>query len=179
MIFRLVQELAARDVLVAVACRAPERLRASSTPALQVIRATNSRLAMIRTDSGLLPSSRLSSLLGALWYRPTFKLDYWRNVELPKRLSPLYALVSGLSAAESRLPTHRYLRYRQWFRAGLADYVRERMTDPQLRRSRLWNPRALTHAAEDHISGRRNCLHEIAAVLTCSAIERLLLRADA
>ena len=165
--------------LVALAFRAPEPLKGSSTPALRVIRESHSELARIRTDSGLLPASRLSSFLGSLWYRPTFKLDYWRNVELPKSLWPLYGLLSGIPATESLLPRHRYLHYRRWFRTEFADYLRERLSDPQLLRSHLWNRRVLEQLADDHISGRKNCLGEIATVLNCSAIERLLLRPDA
>jgi asparagine synthase (glutamine-hydrolysing) len=165
------------NALVALAFRAPEQLRGSSTPALRVIRNTAPELARIRTDSGLLPASTLSSFLGTLWYRPTFKLDYWRSVELPKPLSVFDAPISGLLARIPLIHEHRYLHYRRWFRKPLADYVREQLSDPQLLRSHLWNRDVLEHLAEDHISGRKNYLHEIATVLTCSAIERLLLRA--
>ena len=165
--------------LVALTFRAPPQLRRSSTPALRVIRDSCPGLARIPTDSGLLPYSRLSSLVVSPWYRATFKLDYWRNVELPKPLRPLYGLLSGLPGTEALLPRHRYLDYRKWFRSELGGHLRERTTDPQVLRSSLWNRRVLEHLAEDHISGRRNRLHEITAVLTCSAIERLLLHADA
>jgi asparagine synthase (glutamine-hydrolysing) len=164
--------------LVALAFRAPEQLRRSSTPALRVIRDNHSGLARIRTDSGLLPSSRLSSFLGSLWFRPTFKLDYWRNVGLPNFLSPLDALLSCVPAGHALLPEHRYLHYRRWFRAELADYLRERLSDSRILRSRLWNRRFLEHIAEAHISGRNNYLREIDTVLTCSAIDRLLLGSD-
>ena len=165
--------------LVALAFRAPERLKGSATPALRVIREAHSQLARIRTDSGLLPASRLSSFFGSLWYRPTFKLDYWRNVELPKSLSAFDALVSGLPTSIPLVHEHRYLHYARWFRKPLAGYVREQISDPQLMRSPLWNRRALEHLAEDHVSGHKNYLREIATVLTFSAIERLLFRADA
>jgi asparagine synthase (glutamine-hydrolysing) len=165
--------------LVMVAFRAPKQLRKSASPALQVIRDGHSQLARIRTDSGLLPSSRLSSILGALWYRPTFKIDYWRNVELPKSLWPLDIILSGLPLGASLVPRHRYLHYRRWFRSELADYLRERLTDSQVLRSHLWNAELLVHLAEDHISGRKNYLREITTVLTCSAIERLLFHATA
>jgi asparagine synthase (glutamine-hydrolysing) len=157
--------------LVALAFRAPEQLRRSPAPALRVIRDSQPALARIRTDSGLLPASNLSSFLGALWYRPTFKLDYWRNVGLPKPLSFIEGWLGGV-------PQHRYLDYRRWFRTELAECVRERITDPQLRRSALWNCDVVDELADDHISGRHNRLREIATVLTCSTIERLLLRAD-
>src|SRR5262249_40153974 len=139
----------------------------------------HAELARIRTDSGLVASSKVSSLIGWLWYRPTFKLDYWCNIELPKPLRPLYGLLSGLPEPGSLLPRHRYLHYRKWFRTELAGHLRERMSDPQVLRSSLWNRRVVEHLAEDHISGRRNHLEEIAAVLTCSAIERRLFHADA
>jgi asparagine synthase (glutamine-hydrolysing) len=161
--------------VVALAFRAPEQLRGSSAPALRVIRDGHSGLARIRTDSGLLPSSRLSSFLGSLWYRATFKLDYWRNVGLPNVLSPLDALVSGVPVSHSLLPQHRYLHYRRWFQTEVAEYLRERLSDPRILRSDLWNRHFVEHIAEGHISGRNNYLREIDAVLTCSAIDRLLL----
>jgi asparagine synthase (glutamine-hydrolysing) len=165
--------------LVGLAFRAPRHLKKSSTPALRVIRETDPELARIRTDSGLLPASRLSSFFGSLWHRPTFKLDYWRNVELPKSLSGFDALISGLLTSIPLVHEHRYLHYRRWFQKPLADYVREQLSDPQLLRSHLWNGHALEHLAEDHISGRKNYLREITTVLTCSAIERLLFHASA
>src|SRR2546425_1957788 len=135
--------------LVALAFRTPEQLTGSATPALRVIREAHSELARIQTDSGLLPVSKLSSFLGSLWYRPTFKVDYWLNVELPKSLSAFDALVSRLPASHPLVPKHRYLHYRRWFRRELADYVRERMSDPQLLRSHLWNRRVVEHLADD------------------------------
>lgn len=164
--------------IVALAFRSPERLRTSSWPAVQVIRHNHPALSRITTDTGLVPSSRSLSLLKGLWYRPTFKVDYWCNVGLPRLLSPLYPLLSRVTAGHSLLPEHRFLQYRRWFRTELADYLRERLSDPQILQSRLWNRRFLEHIAEDHISGRMNYLREIDAILTCSAIDRLLLGRD-
>ena len=154
--------------LVALAFRAPGQSRRSSTPALHVIRDSHPELARIPTDSGLVPASRFSSFLGSLWYRPTFKLDYWRNVGFPKPLSLIENWLGGA-------PQHRYLHYRRWFRTELAGYLRERLSDPHTMRSHLWNRRFLQDIAEGHVSGRNNYLREIDTVLTYSAIEHLLL----
>lgn len=165
--------------LVALAFRVPQRLRTSAWPAIQVIRRNDLALSRITTDSGLVPSSAILSMLKRPWYRATFKLDYWRTVELPGLVSPLYALLGReLPETSSLLHQHRFLRYRYWFRTKLRDYVRERLSDPQIFRSALWNRHFVQRITEDHINGRRNHLREIDAVLTCSSIERLLLNAD-
>jgi hypothetical protein len=119
----------------------------------------------------------LSSALGSLWYRSTFKLDYWRNAGLPPSLSFLDVLLAFIPASSSFFPAHRYLDYRRWFRTELAEYVRERLSDPVILRSGLWNRRFVETMAERHISGRNNYLREIDTVLTCTSIDRLLLGA--
>jgi asparagine synthase (glutamine-hydrolysing) len=164
--------------LVALAFRTPDQTKRSSGPALHVIRESRSELARIRTDSGVLPSSRLLSLLGMLWYRPTFKIDYWRNVGLPRLLRPLDASLTLLSERTPLLPEHRFLHYRRWFRKELRAYVQERLNDPHITRSQLWNQRFVEQLAKDHISGRRNYVRELDTVLTCGVIDRLLLSAD-
>jgi asparagine synthase (glutamine-hydrolysing) len=159
--------------LVGLAFRAPDALRKSSAPALHVVRNRDPRLALIPTDTGLRPASRWYGSLSPLWYRTTFRLDYWRKEGLPHWLSAFDGLISGF---DRLLGSHRYLQYRRWFRSELAGYIRERLTDSQTLQSNLWNRDFLDQLADSHITGRRNYLREINLVLTCSAIDRLLLR---
>jgi asparagine synthase (glutamine-hydrolysing) len=167
--------------VVALAFRAPERLRGSSAPAMHLIRQSLSGLDRIPTDQGLVPGSWLSSLVRSFWYRTAFKLDYRCNDGMPHWLSSFdsYLLDSSLSRLDARrwlLGSHRYLHYRRWFRSNLAGYLRERLTDSRIRQSHLWNPAFLEQLAKDHTNGRKNYVREINAVLTLEAIDRLLFR---
>jgi asparagine synthase (glutamine-hydrolysing) len=127
---------------------------------------------VIPTDQGMIPAPRWYSSLARLWYRTSFRLDYWRKEGLPHWLSSFDLPISGLDRV---LGSHRFLLYRSWFRNELAGYVRERLTDSQTLQTHLWNPNFLNKLAESHIRGRRNYLREINLVLTCAAIDRRLL----
>jgi asparagine synthase (glutamine-hydrolysing) len=164
--------------IVTLAFRSSMRLKTSSWPAMQVIRHNAPALSRIITDTGLVPSSPALSLITRPWYRATFKVDYWRTVELPRLLSPIYPLLSRVPIDHSALPEHRFLHYRRWFRFELAEYVREQLNDPRVLNNPLWNRRFIEHMAENHISGRANHLREIDMVLTCAAVDRLLLGGD-
>jgi asparagine synthase (glutamine-hydrolysing) len=163
--------------LVALAFRTPEEMRRSSSPAVRLIRQNLSGLDRIPTDRGLVPASPLSSVLGSLWSRVSFKLDYWCEDGMPHWLSFLDDYESRLGTGRSWLGAHRYLHYRRWFRGELAEYLRERLTDSQTRRRHLWNTAFLEDLGRSHIVGRKNYVREINAVLTLEAIDRLLLTA--
>jgi hypothetical protein len=75
-------------------------------------------------------------------------------------------------------PEHRFVHYRVSFRTELAAYLQERLNDPHITRSHLWNQRFVEQLAKDPISGCRNYIREINAVLTYGVIDRLLLSAD-
>lgn len=157
--------------LVRLAYRAPRSLRHSPKPALDAIRRSATGLELIPTDMGVIPASPLRSL-AAMWYRGSFKLDYWRKDALPTRLLPIDALLSRLDRV---LSSHRYLLYRQWFKNELAAYIRDELADRHVSDS-LWNRGFVHELANAHIRGRANYLREINLVLTISAIERSLLR---
>jgi len=70
----------------------------------------------------------------------------------------------------------KYLPYRRWFQRELASYVTDVVTDPQTARLPYWNAGVLSSIASDHIAGRRNYVREINALVTLSAVDRLLLR---
>src|SRR5262249_60566844 len=73
--------------LVALAFLAPEELRQSPAPALQLIRRDHRGLDQISTDQGLVPASKMSSFVRSLWYQTTFKVDYRFNDGMPHWLS--------------------------------------------------------------------------------------------
>ena len=162
--------------LVALAYQAPAALRRSSQPALNVIRQSQTGLDQIPTDAGLLPASRLSSLLRRPWYRMSFKLDYWYSEGLPHWLSSFDSHLTRFDPGHRLLGAHKYLHYRRWFREELSGYLRERLTDAATRRRHPWSRAFLERLAEDHINGRKNYVHEIDAVLTLDAVDRLILQ---
>jgi len=160
--------------IVALAFRAPENARRSSKAALRAIRRNNSALSSIRTDAGLVPASRLLSILNYFWCRASFKLDYWYGDGMPHWLSVLDTRLRRLGLRSWQPGLHKYLHYRKWFREELAGYVRERFTDTLINRNQLWNRTFLDQVVSDHTNGRRNYVREINSVLTLEAIERLL-----
>jgi asparagine synthase (glutamine-hydrolysing) len=159
--------------LVALAFRTPATLRESAEASLHVVRTGDRRLSAIPTDTGLLATSRVYSALAHTWHRGVFKLDYWRKEALPGWLS---VYDKPLSSLDRLLGSHRYLLYRSWFRSELAGYIKDQLMDRRVSQSGLWNREVLERLADYHIEGRRNCVRELDVVLTCAAIERLLLR---
>jgi len=121
-------------------------------------------------------TSGLLAVLGRLVSKVTFKLDYVSNEGLPHKLSPLEPALRRLASAGRLIGHHKYLHYREWFREDLASYVKNVLTDGQARQNPFWNASLLNRMAADHISGRKNYVQEISAVLTLEAVERLLFR---
>jgi len=165
--------------IVALAFRAPTLSRRSPDAALRLIGTRHPALGSIPTDRGLVTGGHgLAHLLRRLWSDVTFKLDYLHTEGLPRSLSAADPLIACLSKV-GVLGLHKYLPFRHWFRQELAGHVRDVLTDPATLRLPYWNRDRLGSIATDHISGRRNYVREINAVLTLEAVDRLLLRASA
>jgi asparagine synthase (glutamine-hydrolysing) len=162
--------------IVALAFRAPDHARRSSSASLRVISQSHPRLSRIRTDAGLLPASKLSSLVRYPWHRASFKLDYWCGEGMPHWLSGLLGRLAPLGLHVWSPGRHSFLHYGRWFRKELAGYLNERLTDRATSRNRLWNPAFLATLPLRHAEGRGNYVREIDAVLTLEAIDRLLVR---
>lgn len=160
--------------LVALAYRAPAGLRTSSLPALHLLEQNDPAIAAIPTDMGWGGSRGLGMLWRRLLSKATFKLDYLSNEGLPHSLSPLDDVLNWLNSRKMLFGHHKYLRYRSWMRKELAQYLRDSLAAcdsvPFL------NAGFVRGLAEQHITGRRNYICEINAVLTLSAVERTLLR---
>ena len=161
--------------LVALVYRAPASLRRSPLPASRLVRSNNVILSRIPTDRGLTGGNIglmcfVSRLLGEI----TFKIDYYNTEGLPKRLTPFDSILRRASRRLGILGLHKYLPYRHWFRKELANYIRDTISEAQAKPMSFWNPRFLKTLAADHISGRRNYVREINAILTLWSVERLL-----
>ena len=162
--------------VVALAFQAPEALRRSPLVALQLVKNNNPALSEIPTDRGYGWETRgLTYAARRLFCEATFKLDYIYSEGLPHLFTPLDTLIGRLSGV-GVLGLHKYLPYRRWFRRELAPYVREILTDAKTRQMPYWNSDFLQRMATEHISGRKNYVREINAVLTLEAVERLILR---
>jgi len=160
--------------LVALAFQVPESLRKSSLVALNLVKENNPVLGAIPTDRGRGGASRgLSYILRRLFCHVTFRLDYIYSDSLPNVLAPFDGLIGQFDAV-GIMGLHKFLRYRRWFRTKLAAYLKEALANAAARQMPFWNPNFLERMAAEHISGRRNYLREINAVLTLDAIDRLL-----
>jgi asparagine synthase (glutamine-hydrolysing) len=160
--------------IVGLAFRAPSMHR-SADSALRLIENNGSRtLNRIPTTTGVIGDGQ-GIVNRARWMlnKVSSKLDYLSQEGVPRRLAPLEPLVNALAVRGKR---HRFLPYRHWFRKELSEYVTRVLTDPRTRRLPYWNAGALERVARDHSAGRENYAREIQAVLTCEAIDRLLIR---
>jgi asparagine synthase (glutamine-hydrolysing) len=163
--------------LVELAYRTPVSVRTSSDPAVRFIRNNDKAVANIPTDMGYLGrASGTAAAFNKKAAKVAFKFDYYYNHGLPSKLSLLEPVFRPVAACMQRFASYRYLRYNTWFRKDLASYVKESLTDPQTRQSPYWNKEFLKGMVEEHISGRKNYIEEINAVLTLAGVERLLFR---
>jgi asparagine synthase (glutamine-hydrolysing) len=108
--------------------------------------------------------------------RSLFKLDYLYSEGLPHWLLPLDPLFSAASLGTGVIGRYKFLSYRMWFRQELAAYVNESIKHMHIHDSWPWNSRFLETLAHEHISGRRNYVREINAVITLETVKRLLFR---
>ena len=160
--------------LVALAYRAPQSVRNSCDSAVRFVNKNDGVMSDIPTDMGYLGPSGLEAKLRRVAARLSFKLDYFNNEGLPGWLSHMNPFIWGIAAASGIAGSHKFLHYRSWFRTNLAVYLNETLTDVQTRRSPFWNGNFLKRMVNEHLSGRKNYIQEINAVLTLEAVERLL-----
>ena len=163
--------------IVSLAYQLPDSLRKSPQLALGVVMDNNAALIRIPTDMGYAgEASGLSSAAKRWFCKATFKLDYLYNEGMPGRLSALDPVFNFCASGLGILGLHKYLHYRQWFRQELAAYIHDVIGECQRQENGFWNSDFISRLARDHISGRGNYVHEINAVLTLGAVQRLLFR---
>jgi asparagine synthase (glutamine-hydrolysing) len=161
--------------LVALAYRAPERLRKSSPLASRLIKATSAALSKIPTDRGFVSdNSGLKFLFRRFFAEATFKIDYYNSEGLPCLFSSLDPVLRRVSSSMGILGLHKYLPYRHWFRKELAPSVMERLSTDRVRHAPWWKEKAPEMCARAHVSGRANHARELNAILSLEAIDRLL-----
>ena len=161
--------------LVALAYQCPPADRGSPDWALKLIKESRPGIGHLPTDRGHVNEGHgLPEVAARLWREATFKLDYLSNEGLPHWLSSTEPILDGLYSRTLLLGHHKYLRYRRWFRGALAGYMKDAIVAS--RQSPFWNAKALAEVADRHVDGRTNYVHEINAVLTLDAVDRLLIR---
>jgi asparagine synthase (glutamine-hydrolysing) len=163
--------------IVSLAYRTPRELRGSSAVAFDVIRQNHPPLSEVPTDmghTGVNPGWKGPVRRG--FSKFTFKLDYLANDGLPHWLTRFDPVLDRLNSGTGILGLHKFLRYRRWFRRELTPYVTEAVAAACRRQSGFWDARFVESMAREHISGRKNYVQEINAVLTLDAVERLLLQ---
>ena len=162
--------------LVQLSYQASAKIRRSPRSALNFINDSNTTLAKIPTDRGLVWNrSGVLAIAHRLFCQATFKLDYLHKEGLPGWLGPLDPMLDALQGT-GLLGLHKFLSYRGWFRRELSEYVRDVVTDAQTARQPYWNGKALPGLVDDHVRGRHNRLRELNAILTLEAVDRLLIR---
>ncbi len=165
------------NALVKLAYQSPAHLRRSSLPAARLVKATSKTLSAIPTDRGYAAkNSGPAFFLRRAFAEVTFKLDYYNNEGLPRKLARLNPPFRFAAAKLGWAGMHKYLHYSNWFRQELSGYVRERMT--AVRQEQFFDLKAIREMAKQHAAGRENFTPEINAVLTLDAIERLLFKPD-
>jgi asparagine synthase (glutamine-hydrolysing) len=162
--------------IVALAYRAPESLRESPLMAWSLVEGNSQPLSRIPTDMGVVAkANRLGISPRRILSKAVCKLDYLYAEGLPHWLSSFDRLFDLVDSRARLFGWHKFLHYRRWFRRELADYIAGTLKEVQTRRSSpFWNLGFLETLAHDHINGRRNYVHEINAVLTLDAVDRLL-----
>jgi asparagine synthase (glutamine-hydrolysing) len=163
--------------IVALAYRAPESLRASPLTGWSIVENNSEFLSRIPTDMGIVGKANgLGMGPRRILSKVVCKLDYLYGEGLPHWLSSFDGFFDLVDSGVRLFGWHKFLHYRRWFRRELADYIVGALKDVQARRSPFWNSGFLESLAHDHINGRRNYVHEIDAILTLDAVDRLLFR---
>jgi asparagine synthase (glutamine-hydrolysing) len=161
--------------MVALAYRAPVSLRGSPLTAWSLVENNSQVLSRIPTDMGVMAKANgLSMTPRRILSKAVCKADYLYAEGLPHWLSSFDRLFDLVDSGARLFGWHKFLHYRRWFRRQLADYIAGVLKEAQTRRSHFWDSGFLETMAHQHINGRRNYVHEIDAVITLDAVERLL-----
>jgi asparagine synthase (glutamine-hydrolysing) len=163
--------------LVALAYQCPASLHKSSLPMIRLIKACSPALDRIPTDRGFIsdrwdPEVFIHRAVAEL----TFKLDYYSDAGLPRRLRLLNPLFKPVVGALGIAGSHKFLKYGTWFRGALAPYLIRKVAAAQVMTGGFWDGGALGQMAREHISGGRDFPSEINAVLTLESVQRQLFR---
>jgi asparagine synthase (glutamine-hydrolysing) len=161
--------------IVALAYQTPPELRKSSLAAARFIHANNPAMSGIPTDRGFACHNFGPTFLARrIFAEVTFKMDYYYNEGLPRKLSAFDPAYNFFAAKMKLTGWHKYLHYSRWLRDELAAYVKKKI--PAAQNSKFWRLDFLKTMSAQHLAGHKNFAPEINVVLTLEAVERLLFR---
>ena len=162
--------------LVDLALAAPQDPHAATRAALRVVHEGRPDLAALPTDGGLRwPGHGLAHAARRLAAEVSFKLDYLQAEGSRPALAPLIQTMSKTMTASGLHAPHRFLAYRDWFRRELSTYVGDELTSRRAYEHPYLDRQGVVEVLSDHLSGKRNRLPELNAVLSLVSIERTLL----
>jgi len=161
--------------VVQLSYQAPPMMLDSPEPSLRLVQANAPQLARIPTDMGI-SSSKIQSFVRRAYAKATFKLDYYCSEGLPGRLANFDKMYRTVNESLQIKGLHKFLQYNYWSQNELTEYIRAQCFEAASRGFAFWNSSNLHRLADDHISGRANCLKEINAILTLESIDRQLFR---
>ena len=158
--------------------RAPKAHVPLSDVRLRLIRDGSPVLAGIRTDRGLCGNSgALLSAAKRSYLEFTFKADYAYDYGMPQWLAKADHFFAPLHLERLFLGRHKLIHFRYWYRAVLADYVRQMLLDSRTLSRSYLQPKAVEAVVNGHLRGDRNYTNEIHKVLTLELIHRLFIDA--
>jgi asparagine synthase (glutamine-hydrolysing) len=160
--------------ILRLACACPPGISGTSLPPWFVGQ-LRPDLLLIPTDQGESPrSGGLGGSLRKAWFKGTFKLDYWASEGAPGLLG--HAIDDW--RFDRLLPRrHRYLDYRRWLRGPLKRYTEDLLTGSNSFSTGLIGRKAVDQLLKEHVTGKRNALADITALMNLELINRCLLRA--
>ena len=161
------------NALLRLACVSPPNISGMFRPAV-LVQCLRPALVEIPTDRGESgANSRLAEVLRRIWYKGTFKLDYWATEGTPDFLA--YAVDRW--RANTLLPVrHKYLDYRQWLRGPLRGYAEDLLSDSKGFVPGLVGRGVVRRILNDHVSGSRNTLADLSALMNIELIHKCLLQ---
>ena len=163
--------------LVSLLYQAPIGILDNSELQVRVIKKTNPRLSLIRTNRGFYGSSfsilAKISLLGYKFINDADNLYNWEK--MPHWLARLDYLLAPFHLEKLILGFDQWYHYRIWFRNELSYYVQEIILDNKTLNRPYFNKRFLTKIVHNHINGYGNYTGELKKIITSELIHRLLI----
>jgi asparagine synthase (glutamine-hydrolysing) len=156
-----------------LACLVPPTVSGNSLP-IQFVQRLKPELLRVPTDQGESASVySASETLRRLWYKGTFKLDYYTY----EGTFGLFSRAIDRWKVDRLLPTqHRYLHYRTWFGATLKDYVNDVLGSTNGFALGLIGGKRMRETLSRHSSSKTG-LADLNALVSIDLIHRHLLRA--
>jgi hypothetical protein len=161
--------------LLRLACTSSSNISGSFRPAalVQSLRPALLEIPTDRGDSGA--NSRLVEALRKVWYEGTFKLDYWTTEGTP---DPLTYPVDRWRVNRFLPGRHKYLDYRQWLRGPLRGYSEDMLGGSNTFVAGLVGHGVVTRILKDHLTGARNALSDLSALMNLELINKCLFLKD-